>query len=378
MTYPKLYSRDSSGGIRVWWLEQEGNAYSSHYGVEGGKIVSTEPIYCEAKNVGKANESDAVSQCTTEIKALYKKQKKQNYFESIDDIDDAWKEPQLCKLYKDYADKVDWSQGQYVDEKINGICCLITKNGARSRKNEIFYTVPHILEELELFFKKNPNGYLHGELVRKGCLNQLNKTVEIISVGRKEKDITPELLRLSEQEIIFIYYDGYGFANLTDASDFQTRRDVLQIELSNCNYCQPVNYIVAENEEQMKEFADNYISTNGEGVVLKDPRMCYVHKRSKNCLKYKKSESAEFKVISLESGSGNWAGCAKFAWCELPNGLKDKKFKTNIKGTQEELREALKNKDKWVGKMITVDYQELSPYNTPLIPYTDLIIRDYE
>ncbi|MGM1231311.1 hypothetical protein, partial [Escherichia coli] len=69
---------------------------------------------------------------------------------------------------------------------------------------------------------------------------------------------------------------------------------------------------------------------------------------------------------------------AKAVWCELPNGVKDKKFKSNIRGSQAELKAVLENQDKYIGEMITVDFQEYSPYGVPLIPYTDLLIRNYE
>ena len=42
------------------------------------------------------------------------------------------------------------------------------------------------------------------------------------------------------------------------------------------------------------------------------------------------------------------------------------------------LREVLENKEKYIGEVITVDFQEYSEYGVPLIPYTNLIIRNYE
>ena len=95
-------------------------------------------------------------------------------------------------------------------------------------------------------------------------------------------------------------------------------------------------------------------------------------------LKFKKSESDEFKVIGFEEGEADWAGAAKAVWCELPNGLKDNKFKSNLRGSLGELKEVWNNQSKYIGQMITVDYQELSPFNTPLIPYSSLLIRTYE
>jgi len=113
--------------------------------------------------------------------------------------------------------------------------------------------------------------------------------------------------------------------------------------------------------------------------VIKDVTAPYEFDvRSNFCVKYKKTETAEFKIISIEEGNGNWKGCAKYVWCELPNGLKKKIFKSNVKGKQAHLRDIFNRRDEYVGEMITVEFQEYSPYNVPLIPYTDLLIRNYE
>lgn len=378
--YPKLYSRDSKGKIRVWSVELNGNAYRQHYGVNEGKIVVTGWSYSEVKNGGKSNETTPEEQAKLECDALVVKQLKSNYFESIDDVDKGFLEPQLAKPCKEYIDKVKWEDGQIVDHKLNGIACIITKRGAVSRKNEQFFAIPHILEELEPFFAENPDAYLQGELFNPEYVTQLNKIAELVAVTRKEKDITPELLAESKRMVQYHIYDGYGFAGLTADDIGEVRRSELVVYFNHKfpNYIRIINFMWANSFDQMKRFADRYIINGGEGVIIRNPKAKYQHKRTKDLLKYKKSESEEFKVLYFEEGEANWAGCAKAVWCELPNGVRDRKFKSNLRGSQEELREVLKNPEKYIGKMITVDFQEYSPYGVPLIPYSSLLIRDYE
>jgi len=261
------------------------------------------------------------------------------------------------------------------------VCLLATKNnGVTSRKNETFYAIPHIKEEIDQIIEEFPNAFLHGELFNPEYVTQLNKLAEIVAVTRKEKDLTPELLAESKRMALLYLYDGYGFAGIAQDDSNLDRRNMLVafIKSRNFKYIKCVSWKRVYSFDEMVAYFDEYVSRGGEGVIIRNPKAPYVHKRTKDLLKYKKSESDEFKVISIEEGSADWAGCAKFVWCELPNGLKDKKFKSNIKGSQEELREIFKNKDKWVGKMITVEFQEYSPYNCPLIPYTDMLVRDYE
>lgn len=374
----KLYSRNVNGSVQVWWAEQIGDSYIQSYGQLDGKIVTTEPTKCLPKNVGRANETSGEDQAEKEVAALIKKKLKTGYFERLEDIDKAELEPQLAKPCKDYIEKVDWSVGQIVDQKLNGICCVITSRGAFSRRGEQFFAIPHILEELAPFFAENPSAYLHGELFNPEYVNQLNKIAELVAVTRKEKDINQALLDESRRMVQYHLYENYNFGGVVVSDPGLKRREVLDQSFVGFQYVKTIQYKICYSFSEMHGYADAYMKAGGEGVIIRNPLAPYQHKRTKDLLKFKKQESAEFKIISIEEGSANWKGCAKFAWCELPNGIRDDKFKTNIKGSQEELRRVFERRDEYVGKIITVEFQELSPYNVPLIPYSDLLVRDYE
>lgn len=382
MTYPKLYTRNTNGTINVWWAEVlEDGSYITNYGQQDGKIQTTLPVTCEPKNVGKKNATSALEQAEKEVLALYKKQRKMNYFDDIAEIDNAWEGPMLCSKFKDRGHKIQWDALQIVDYKLNGVRCVITRNGARSRRNEVFLSIPHILKELKPFFEKYPDAVLDGELYNPAYMNHLGKVTECVSVTRKEKDITPELLKKSEEIVQYHVYDAYGYNGVKKDTPFFLRRMVFDFTLhDNFDFksIKLVDFISTEDEAEAMTYAEEYIAKGGEGVVIKDSRGKYVNKRSNDCVKYKKMESEEFEVISIEEGNGDWTGCAKFVWCKLPNGLKDDKFKSNVKGKREHLRVVFEHRESYVGQMITVDFQELSPDNVPLIPYTDLLIRNYE
>lgn len=374
----KLYTKNTNGTINVWWAEVVGDSYLTHYGRVDGKIQTTLPVTCQAKNVGKKNETSGHDQAMKEVEALYVKQRKMNYFDRIEDVDLAWQGPMLCAKFKDRQSKINWSNGQIIDQKLNGVRCVITRHGARSRTNEVFHAIPHILEALQPFFTQNPDAVLDGELYNPMYVTELSKLCELVAVTRKEKDITPELLEESAKIVEHHVYDGYGYDGVTKETPFKVRRDKLRALPIFGPSVQLVEDQLVFSEADALAYADAYIAKGGEGIIIKDLNAPYVNKRSNHCIKYKKFESEEFEVISLEEGNGNWTGCAKFVWCKLPNGLKDDKFKSNIKGEREHLRRAFQNRDEYVGKMITVEFQEYSIYNVPLIPYTDLIPRTYE
>ena len=308
---------------------------------------------------------------------MYKKQLKSNYFENIADIDVLkWKEPQTAKQYKDYKDDLNWSDGILVDQKLNGIRCIITSKGAFSRTNEQFFAIPHILEELKDFFVENPNAYLDGELYNPKHVNELNKIAELVSVVRKQKDVDETLLQKTKNIVEYHIYDGYNFSTVTENSSNKDRREQLTKKFANFNFVKLIKYWTVYSEENLLKLFKEYVENEGgEGLILRNPEGKYEHKRSKNLLKFKKMEDAEFEIVELLEGNGNWANCAKAALCKIENG---KTFKTNLEGTQEFLAQAWKNRKEYAGKKITVRFQEYSPYGIPLIPYSDLVVRNYE
>lgn len=57
MKYSNLYTRDSLGNVRVWYMEQEGDKYRTTSGLLDGEKVTSEWTVAKPKNVGKRNET---------------------------------------------------------------------------------------------------------------------------------------------------------------------------------------------------------------------------------------------------------------------------------------------------------------------------------
>lgn len=70
--FTNLYSRDSIGNIRIWYMEQDGNKYRTISGLLDGEKVASEWTVAFSKNEGKKNATTAVEQATKEIEAKYK------------------------------------------------------------------------------------------------------------------------------------------------------------------------------------------------------------------------------------------------------------------------------------------------------------------
>ena len=66
---------DTKDKVRSWSIEINGNKYRTHYGEEGGKIVTTEYTECQGKNIGKKNETSPEEQCKSEVESIITKQR---------------------------------------------------------------------------------------------------------------------------------------------------------------------------------------------------------------------------------------------------------------------------------------------------------------
>lgn len=378
-----LYKRSSKGKIVVWWMSinLDTGAYTTSSGQKDGKIKETKPTFPEIKNKGKANETSTIEQGKLEVEAKYAKQLKAAYFLSEKDVDrKRFFQPMLAnKFLERYDDSID--EPVLVQRKLNGTRCaehedlsvFETGAGAFSRKGEQYFCVEHITKELQRIHAKYPNLVIDGELFKHGV--PLNEIVKLVSVNRKEKDVTDEDRRRARDVVEFHVYDIYDAGNpdLTNIERLAVIDDIFKS--FKFLHIKQVETEIVETFEEVLELLETYVGEGYEGVIIRLADGIYELKRSNNLLKLKKFYDAEYKVVIIEEGKGDWAGCAKKIVCELPNG---ETFKSNIRGTREDLRNLFLTKEEEYGKMATVEYQELSPYGVPLIPYTQLPFRDYE
>lgn len=369
---PKLYSRTKTGAVQTWEIFVENDFFYVISGQQDGKLVTSDPNHCFIKNAGKANETSPHEQAGLEAASKWDKKKKEGYQQNIDNIDvQGFFEPMLCKKFLDYQDKVTYPIAW--ENKLNGFRCIINKNGAFSRKGEQYHCIDHILEDVAPLFKKYPNLILDGELFNQKYSNLLNRMSKLVSVNRKPKDISVQDIEESRKIVEFYVYDALNYASVTTSTDYKTRKKSLEELINGREFCCYHDYFIADSFDDLAAALKKTRDAKLEGIVVKTLDGIYENKRSKHFMKLKNFYDAEFEIVGIEPGSGNWAGKAKRMICKLPNS--EETFVSNIRGTMEEMEQLLKDKDKYIGKMTTVEYQELSEYGVPLIPYTDAFVR---
>jgi DNA ligase-1 len=96
---------------------------------------------------------------------------------------------------------------------------------------------------------------------------------------------------------------------------------------------------------------------NAEGLYLS-----HATRRSYDLLKVKKFKGdEEFEIIGIKEGRGKLTGHAIFI-CKAANG---KEFAAKLEGETSFLKECFENHSLWQGKMLTVEYSELTEDGVP-------------
>lgn len=375
MLYEILYTRDSKGKIRTWRMEQDNDKHRTIAGIKDGNLVTSKWTVAKGKNVGKKNETSPTDQATIEINNKYTKQLKTGYHKNIEDVDTiTYIPPMRAKLYSSYADKLDLSSGNYIVQcKLNGMRCVASKRGLHTREGEEYVAVPHIWNSLKPFFDKFPHIVLDGELFNEDLRQQLNEISKLI---RKTKHITDEDLRRSEELVRFHVYDGFGFNHeLEQNAPYVKRKEHLDFIIDRFqgnvipnHYLMHVEDYPVKSEKELMEVYNSFLAEGHEGAILRDITKGYEMKKTKNILKIKPEFDDEAKILEIHEGEGNWQGTAKTATLEW-NG---KVFDATFKGTFQEQSEVLKEKDKFIGQIITFVYNDLTGLGTPNFARIDL------
>lgn len=367
--YDILYTIDSTGKTRVWRQEQQGNKYRTIAGVKGSdKMVTSDWTVCEGKNSGKTNETSGVSQAEAEVLAKYKKQLKTGYAKDETSAvkGTSYVEPMLAKELDDYIEKIKFSEGVFIQNKYNGARCVATledgKVVLKSRKGELWISVPHINKDLESFFEKYPAAVLDGELYNYELREKLNELMKLV---RKSKDISAEELRKSEQLVRFYVYDGYDTdldGGLTSEAGYSIRKEWIDETVPKYSkHYRAVKTTLVHSMKEVDRIYETFLADGEEGAIVRITDSPYEHKRSKYLLKYKPQNDDEAVIVDLIEGTGNWSKTAKTATLKW----KGITFDATFLKSYELGVERLKNKKDWIGKKVTFLYTGLTGLGTP-------------
>ena len=187
------------------------------------------------------------TQAEAEAKALWDKKAEKEYFTDVNKIDSYEKfKPMLAHDYTKRPQSSGYSQ-----PKLDGIRCVVDKNGMWTRAGKPINSCPHILESLKKFIEDNPNMIIDGELYNHELKADFNK---ITSLVRKVK-CRPEEIAESAELVQYHIYDCFDSNNPT--ANFVDRVKVLKSLRS--DIIRPVRTDICETQEELDEILQELI-----------------------------------------------------------------------------------------------------------------------
>lgn len=348
----KLYKRKNNK-IYVWNIYNDKNYIVTEHGQEKGKMVKHKREILKGKQRRTLEE-----QIIFEMRSKIKKKKEDGYKEDIEDKTKIVK-PMLAKTYvkkKGRGKTIEFPA--YCQRKYDGLRCLVYLEDKEvkmvTRNLKEFKNLEHIKEECKKILIEK--FYLDGELYTEEL-----KFEEINGI-LKSKKMTED----KRNKMLKIKYHVYDCININNMKLTNKERNNILKELIKKEYkniCLVKTEIV-NNHNEVLERHKEYIEEGFEGIMLRNMDGIYeINKRSRDLQKYKEFKEDEFIISGYHEEEGNNKGCVVWE-CKT----EDKIFSVKPRGTVKYRRHLYKEGDKYIGKKLTVIYQELTGEKVPRFP----------
>jgi DNA ligase-1 len=251
----------------------------------------------------------------------------------------------------------------FVQPKLDGLRCIVYLDTAakkikfQSRTGSEFVGLDHLAKFLTPVFSQNPNTIFDGELYTDqmpfeelaGLIKK--KTRSAIDGPRVEK----------------IEYHVYDLVEIE--TPFVERFAKLRQILSPLGSIRLVPAITVQTIAEFKTRFTEYVEQGYEGIMLRNIQGKYQQGyRSHDLQKYKEFFEDEYVISGFKEGDGRDKGT--IIWmCLCPDG---REFSVRPRGTMETRRQlydsAQMKPDAYIGRHLTVIYQELSEQGVPRFP----------
>jgi len=364
-----LYDTDKMGRIRTYEISvKELSPYAVIeivHGLEDGQKQLESINIGTGKNIGRSNETTPFEQAKMDAISKWNLKKDKGYTT----VRGGKSEILLPMLAQNIDEREKYIKYPCYDQpKLNGMRCLaFRENGnirLQSRGGKTIQSIPHI--EAELYMIMKDGGILDGELYVHGEKLQ-NITSAINNVDN------PKKAKISLFEIKYYVYD------CPDRESKFTFRDRFSSFLSvmmdlNLHYVKSVPTIVCNSKADIDKALAKNIADGYEGTIIRNCDGKYAWgERSNDLQKYKLMQDAEYLITGVKAGTGRSAELGIFT-CVTKEG---KAFSVNPEGNEAQKHEYLVNSHKYIGKMLTVRFQEFTEDNIPSFPI-GVVVRDYE
>ena len=254
--------------------------------------------------------------------------------------------PMLANKWEDRKKYI--SEPFYVQPKLDGVRLLVSKDGGISRTGKI---VPGT----EILGK----GLKEGQYVDGEAFDPNLNFEELTSTFKTD----PLKLKFH----VFDYFD----LNKLDMTFEERWAKVKSLKNSHYEY---VKTTLVMLRKDVLSIHKQHVEEGHEGTMIRDMQSVYeVGQRSNYLLKYKDFQTEEYEIVGAKTGHGRDANAVVWV-CKTKD---SQQFTARPEGTIVQREEDYKNREKFMGKMLTVRFQNLTALGVPRFP-VGVVVRDYE
>ena len=265
---------------------------------------------------------------------------------------------------------INWqneNETHFIQPKLDGVRCIITRYGAHSRNGKQFHNCKHILTELKPLFADNPFLILDGELYNHKFKNNFNK---IISLVKKQKPTQADKFE-SASYLQFHCYDLFSsylkFIDRTLAITNLKSKYKLK-------FTHEVDTKVVWNDDELNKYHKQNKANGYEGSMLRTNSL-YEQKRSYTLQKVKDWSDTEATITGYVEGKGKFAkGLGKWLAIDKDDRKVEIPWPTL---TIENRKQMWQARNEYIGKLLTFEFFERTPAGAYRFPRAKTI-RNYE
>ncbi len=399
------------------------------HGYIDGKQQTAYRDYNTGKNIGRSNETTPLDQCISETRRKWTdKKEKEAYSETkpadcgegygdisggmcgdVGDGDDGGDDdgggaaadagpflPMLAQTFNPADATTAAAAGTgsrkkkvitfpcFVQPKLDGLRCVsyATHGGVvalQSRTGAFFTGLPAIAAALRPYLSQHPNIVIDGELYTDQMPFE-----ELAGLIKKKKITDDDVERL--KKVKYHVYDIYD-RTLPDMP-YSERLGVLAAAVRRCGCVandthaaaggrilrsdtEAATVVVLVRTEKVAVLAEfrrlfaEFVEAGYEGIMLRNAAGVYrANYRSNDLQKYKEFMEDEYRIIDFTQGEGRDAGAVIWV-CETADG---KVFTVRPRGTIQQRHAWFNDGESYIGKNLTVVYQELTEDGKPRFP----------
>ena len=358
-TLPTLYRKTANGSIYFWQtlvnLEDDDTYVISKHGAHNGKVKTA-----RRKILKQCRENTIYKRGIKIAEKKWKdKMNKEGYVDSLEKIKTAkiFVTPMLAKTVAFKDGKIKGMKFPVlVQPKLDGFRCRCncvvsdSKIELFSRNNLLYKGLPTLKSELLQLYEK----------LSKNKQEQLHLDGELYIHDIPFEDLSGSIKRAQNRpgydikNIEFRIYDCFSLDDLKISFENRTKFLKTIIPTGNIN----LKYVRTEVVTSLNEFKEYYslfMEKGYEGIMIRNPKSPYeISKRSSHLQKYKEFNDDEFEIIGFQEGSG--VDEKTVIWkCITISG---KEFNVRPKGTVEHRRKLFSSAKNYIGKQLTVKYQD--------------------